>query len=97
MPGLSFVCLGFDFEGGEKFQVEFNGSWDRYKRIKAVTDQLSQEATNASCRMAVRAEFEGGVTVEGDQFQTIRDVLDSLGMGKMVVDGQVQAGEAVQA
>lgn len=85
--------LVLEFEGGEKFQVEFNGSWDRYKRIKAVTDQLSQEATNASCRMAVRAEFEGGVTVAGDQFQTIRDVLDSLGMGKIVVDGQVQAGE----
>jgi hypothetical protein len=87
--------LVLEFEGGEKFQVEFSGSWDRYKRIKAITDQLSQEATNASCRMAVRAEFEGGVTVEGDQFQTIRDVLDSLGMGKIVVDGQVQAGEPV--
>lgn len=87
--------LVLEFEGGEKFQVEFNGSWDRYKRIKAVTDQLSQEATNASCRLAVRAEFEGGVNVESDQFQTIRDVLDSLGMGKIVVDGQVQAGESI--
>ena len=87
--------LVLEFEGGEKFQVEFNGSWDRYKRIKSVTDQLSQEASNASCRMAVRADFEGGLSVEGDQFQTIRDVLDSLGMGKVIVDGQVQAGEAV--
>ncbi|MFI5454978.1 MAG: ATP-binding protein [Isosphaerales bacterium] len=86
--------LVLEFDGGEKFQVEFSGSWDRYKRIKSVTDQLSQEATNASCRMAVRAEFEEGLSVEGDQFQTIRDVLASLGMGKVSVDGQPQAKEA---
>lgn len=86
--------LVLEFDGGEKFLVEFNGSWDRYKRIKSVTDQLSQEATNASVRMTVRAEFEGGLPVAGDQFQTIRDVLDSLSMGKVVVDGQPHDKEA---
>jgi hypothetical protein len=86
--------LVLEFEGGEKFLVEFNGSWDRYKRIKSVTDQLSQESTNASVRMAVRAEFEGGLPVTGDQFQTIRDVLDSLGVGKVVIDGLPQEPEA---
>ena len=80
--------LVLEFEGGEKFEVKFAGSWDRYKRIKSVTDALGQEASNASVQMAVRAEFEGGLSIEGDQFQTIRDVLDSLGMGKIVVDGQ---------
>lgn len=86
--------LVLEFEDGEKFEVKFVGSWDRYKRIKSVTDALSQEASNASVQMAVRAEFEGGLSVEGDQFQTIRDVLDSLGMGKILVDGQPQAKEA---
>lgn len=87
--------LVLEFDGGEKFQVEFRGSWDRYKRIKGVTDQLSQEASNASCRMVVRADFEGGLSVGGDQFHTIRDVLDSLSMGKVVVDCHVQDGESV--
>ena len=82
--------LVLEFDGGEKFEVKFSGSWDRYKRIKSITDQLSQEASNASVQMAVRADFEAGLTVGGDQFQTIRDVLDSLGMGKVVVDGQPQ-------
>lgn len=86
--------LVLEFDGGEKFEVKFAGSWDRYKRIKSVTDALSQEASNASVQMAVRAEFEGGLSIEGDQFQTIRDVLDSLGLGKILVDGQPQAKEA---
>ncbi len=48
-----------------------------------MTDALSQEASNASVQMAVRADFEAGLSVEGDQFQTIRDVLDSLGMVRL--------------
>ena len=85
--------LVLEFGGEEKFTVEFKGSWDRYKRIKQVTDALSQEASNASVRMGVRADFDGGLAPEGDQFQTIRDVLVSLGMGKVFVDGQPGAGE----
>ena len=80
--------LVLEFGGEEKFTVEFKGSWDRYKRIKQVTDALSQEASNASVRMGVRADFDGGLAPEGDQFQTIRDVLVNLGMGKVFVDGQ---------
>lgn len=82
-----------EFDGDEKFTVEFTGSWDRYKRIKTVTDALGQEASNASVRMAVRADFDGGLAIDGDQFQTIRDVLDNLGMGKVFVDGQPQVKE----
>ncbi|MBX3412588.1 MAG: ATP-binding protein [Pirellulales bacterium] len=86
--------LILEFEGGEKFQAEFIGSWDRYKRIKSITDQLSQEASNASVKMTVRAEFEGNLAVVSDQFQTIRDVLESLSMGKVYVDAQPAAEKA---
>jgi len=83
--------LILEFDGGEKFNVEFSGSWDRYKRIKSVTDQLSQEASNASVQIAVRIDFEDGLSVESDQFQTIREVLDNLGMGTIQVDGTIVA------
>ena len=84
-----------EFGDGEKLEVKFEGSWDRYKRIKTVTDAMSQEATNAGVKMTVRAEFEAGLPVESDQFQTIRDVLDSLGMGKILVNGQPATEETV--
>jgi len=85
--------LVLEFGNGEKLQIEFTGSWDRYKRIKSVTDAMTQEATNASVKMSVRADFEGGLQVDGDQYQTIRDVLDSLGLGKVAVNGQPQVKE----
>jgi hypothetical protein len=43
--------------------------------------------------MAVRADFDGGLTPDSDQFQTIRDVLVNLGIGKIFVDGQPGAKE----
>jgi hypothetical protein len=42
-----------EFGNGEKFEVAFTGSWDRYKRVKTLTDALSQEATNASVRLVL--------------------------------------------
>jgi hypothetical protein len=80
-----------EFAGGEKFGVEFNGSWDRYKRVKSLTDALSQEATNASVRLVLRADFEGGLEVSGEQFQTIREVLGNLGIGRLALDGEALA------
>jgi len=81
-----------EFSAGEKFSVEFAGTWDRYKRLKTVTDAFSQEATNASVRVALHADFETPLEVAGDQFGTIRDVLNNLGMGRIIVDAE-PAGE----
>jgi len=81
-------AMVLEFSGGEKFSVEFAGSWQRYQRIKQLTDSLSQEADNASIRLLVRADFEPGLQIESDQFQTIRDVLTNLGVGRIAVDGE---------
>lgn len=86
--------LVLEFGQGEKLHIEFAGSWDRYKRIKSVTDTMTQEASNASVRMAVRLDFDAGLTPDGEQFQTMRDVLDSLGMGKVSIDAKPANKEA---
>ena len=79
--------LVLEFGGEEEFKLEFRGSWQRYKRIKQVTDALCQEASNASVRMEVRLEFEGGLAPASEQFQTVRDVLVNLGVGRILVEG----------
>jgi hypothetical protein len=78
-----------EFPGNEKFEVNFTGSWDRYKRVQSLTDALSQEVSNARVRLVLRAEFKGpGLAVAGEQFQTMRDVLNSLGIGRIAVEGE---------
>lgn len=75
-----------EFGGGERLNIDFAGSWDRYKRLKTVTDTLSQEAANASVKFGLKAEFDQGLEVGGEQFQTIKDVLTNLSIGKIRVD-----------
>jgi hypothetical protein len=80
--------LVLEFEGGETFALEFAGSWERYKRIKSLTDALGQEASNASVDLVVQAEFDQGLEVGGEQFQTIREVLANLNVGRITVEGE---------
>jgi len=75
-----------EFGSDESFKVTFAGSWDRYKRVKTLTDELSKEASNANVKLVLRAEFDSELDVGGDQFAMIRDVLESLGIGKIAVE-----------
>jgi len=83
-----------EFGDSESFKVSFAGAWDRYKRVKALTDELSKEASNASVKLVLRAEFDSALDVGGDQFTMIRDVLDSLGVGKIAVEAVPVSTEA---
>lgn len=88
--------MGAEF-GEEQFSLRFSGSWDRYKRVKTLTDQLGQEATKLTVKTSLRADFADGLPVDSDQFQTIRDVFDALSMGKVTVDAQPVKQEGTEA
>ena len=60
--------------------------------MKTLTDKFGQEASSILVKMAVTAEFDDGLPVDGDQFQTMRDVMDSLGMGKVFINAEPIAG-----
>ncbi len=77
-----------EFGKGETFNVSFTGPWDRYKRVKGLTDAFGREASDVRVNMTVRADFPDGLDVTGPQFQTIRDVLASLNMGRLYVDAE---------
>lgn len=72
----------------EKFSLTFVGSWDRYKRVKQLTDAFGQEASKVNVRAVLRATFEDGLAIDSDQFATMRDVFSSLGMGKLSIDAE---------
>ncbi len=70
----------------DSFQQTFRGGWDRFKRVKNLTDAFAQEADELKITMRVAAEFDDGLEVRGAQFQTMRDVLTALEIGKVTVE-----------
>ena len=80
--------LATEFGSTESLEVIFRGSWDRYKRLKTVTDAFGQEASKVAVATTLMAEFADGLPVDGPQFQTIRDVFAALEMGKLSVDAE---------
>ena len=77
-----------EFGEGELLSLSFNGDWDRYKRLKQVTDPFGQEASKLLVRTTLRADFPDGLAVDSDQFQTIHEVFTTLGFGHMVLDAE---------
>jgi hypothetical protein len=77
-----------EFGEGESLSLTFSGGWDRYKRLKQVTDPFGQEAGKLAVRTTLRADFLDGLHVASDQFQTIHEVFTTLGFGRMVVDAE---------
>ncbi|NCC33109.1 MAG: DUF499 domain-containing protein, partial [Chloroflexia bacterium] len=75
--------LGAEFGPGEQLSVSFKGGWDRYKRLKAVTEAFSGEASKLNVRTTLRADFAEPLEANGSQFQTIRDVFGSMDMGRL--------------
>jgi len=83
--------MGAEFGTGadaEKFSLTFSGAWDRYKRVKQLTDPFGQEASNVNVRTILRATWGGGLDVGSEQFQGMRDVFASLGIGKIAVEAE---------
>ncbi len=80
--------LTAEFDEGEQIHVSFKGGWDRYKRLKQVTDTFAQEGRKFNARTTLNAEFPHGLEVMGDQFRTIHDVFSQMGFGHMAVSAE---------
>jgi len=80
--------LNTEFGEGQNFTTTFNGSWERYKRLKTITDAFAKEASKASARMYVRLSFVQGLNLMDDQFSTMKEILTTLDIGKIQVSAE---------
>jgi hypothetical protein len=85
--------MGAEFGGGETFSLTFAGSWDRYKRVKTLTDAFGQEASRVTVKTELRADFPEGLEVASEQFQTMREVFAGLNLNTLVLDARPAAAE----
>ena len=58
-------------ENTESFQTSFRGGWDRYKRLKTISDAFAQEADELKETLHVVFEFDPGLAVDSADFKTL--------------------------
>lgn len=95
LPKAEFTIdlhLTAEYGAQETLKVDFTGGWDRYRRLKQVTDPMGRDASNVYARIVVTAAFPGGLRPDSPDMQTIRDVLASIGLGPVTVEA-VPAGQ----
>jgi len=78
-----------------RFTIEFQGPWDLYKRFKQAVESIGKDAEKARAGVDVEARFEGGLNIEDEQYRTVREVFDQLGIGRIRVEADpCSQGEA---
>ena len=80
------VVASYGKNSPESFMLKFRGGWERYKRLKSTSESFCQDADELKASMRLLADFDDSLMVGGTQFQTIRDVLQSMGLGKIALE-----------
>jgi len=82
---VSFSLIA-GFGDGEHLRVEGTLNDSLYKRLKQVTDQFAQEATDLRAVLKVQATYESGLAVVSDDFRNLHEVLTTVSLGKLQLD-----------
>jgi len=96
--GLIIPQLGRgEFEIEQSYQAEFDEGhyvslnialgWDLYRRLKQVTDALAQEAVKFVASTTLTVRFPDGLDVEGDRFRTLHEVMTTVGLDTIEIEG----------
>jgi len=75
--------LTLEFEGAGSLKMDFRADWDRYRRLKEVTDAFAADAEQLTTRTRLRLDYKDGLEVGGDQFQRMADVMAKLPFGRV--------------
>ena len=72
-------------------KVEFTGEWSRYQRLRSVLEAQAGEATKPSVRFLLRATYADGLAPASTAYQSLRDVLVQLDLGRIEVTATERA------
>ncbi len=77
-----------EFTDGQYLSIRGRLSWDLYRRIKQITDALAQEASKFVTTTTLTARLAAGLELQGDQFRTIHEVMTTVGLDKIELEGE---------
>ncbi len=88
--GVYRVVLQLVAEFGERsadgsVEVRYDGLWDRYKRLRSTLEVQAGEATKVDVKIVLTASYPAGLAPGSQAFQTLRDVMVQLDMGRIEV------------
>ncbi|MBN1262662.1 MAG: ATP-binding protein [Anaerolineae bacterium] len=66
-------------------------TWDHYRQLKQVTDDLARGADSFHIELTLRLEYPDGLAVEGDRFRTVHEIMTTVGLGVIQVEGETPA------
>ena len=82
--------LLLEFNPGEGVQINFQGGWERYQRLKQVSDALARDKERRQINLdfTLTVEFDDGLPLSDGQLGQLRDTLDSMGVGVLELTAQ---------
>ena len=66
-------------------EVRYRGLWDRYKRLRSTLEAQAGEATKVDVKIVLTASYPEGLAPGSRAFQTLRDVMVQLDMGRIQI------------
>ena len=70
---------------GQSLTVTYTGVWDHYKRLRTVLETQAREASKVTVRNVLTATYTDGLAPASAGYQSLRDVLVQLDMGRIEV------------
>lgn len=82
------LSLSIHFGPGESLEVRFQGGWERYKRLKQVTDGFAREDGLDSLNVTMRLDmtFEDSLPLSDPQLASIQEILAQMNMGPIQLE-----------
>jgi hypothetical protein len=78
----------FDEQTDRYLNLEFQGDWKRYKRLKQITDAFAGEASTMNVDFRLVVAFEMDLDPTAPELGIIRDVLVQMGMGTIQLEAE---------
>lgn len=82
------LIVQFDGQADKYFKLEFQGDWNRYKRLKQITDAFAGEGSDTNVDFRLVAEFDTELSPTGPEVSLIRDVLEQMSMGAIQLEAE---------
>jgi hypothetical protein len=82
--------LSIEFpEENEHMELTFQGGWDRYKRLKQVSDAFASESERANIDFHLVVDFDGVIELGNTQLVTIQQILSQMSMGPVQLSAEL--------